>query len=73
MDNQKNVFRVSMRLMSTVLSPDQHLHNFFQSSSSLVPLLGPGSGGGGGGGGASSPRPTQPTDGEMLKNLKVCI
>ncbi|KAK4319158.1 hypothetical protein Pmani_009878 [Petrolisthes manimaculis] len=77
-DNQKNVFRMSMRLVSTILSPDQHLHNFFQSSSSLVPLLGPGSGGGGGGGGgsssggsASSPRPTQPTDGEMLKNLKA--
>ncbi|KAG0711143.1 Dedicator of cytokinesis protein 9 [Chionoecetes opilio] len=63
-DNQKNVFRVSMRLVSTVLSSDQHLHNFFQSSSSLLPLSGSS-------GGASSPKSGQPIDIDTLKNLKA--
>ncbi|XP_050738114.1 dedicator of cytokinesis protein 9-like isoform X2 [Eriocheir sinensis] len=66
-DNQKNVFRASMRLVSTVLSSDQHLHNFFQSSSSLLPLFGPSSGAPG----ASSPRSAQPIDIDTLKNLKA--
>lgn len=68
-DNQRNVFRVSMRLVSTVLSSDQHLHNFFQSSSSLLPLTGSSSGVCG----ASSPRSAQPIDIDTLKNLKVCF
>ncbi|XP_045133980.1 dedicator of cytokinesis protein 9-like isoform X2 [Portunus trituberculatus] len=66
-DNQKNVFHVSMRLVSTVLNSDQHLHNFFQSSSSLLPLTGSSSGGCG----ASSPRSAQPIDIDTLKNLKA--
>ncbi|XP_076061952.1 dedicator of cytokinesis protein Ziz isoform X2 [Oratosquilla oratoria] len=70
-DSQKNVFRVSLRLVSTVLSGDQHLHNFFHSSSSLIPpdMLG------------SSSRPSsltgtprtspQPVDLDMIKHLKA--
>ncbi|XP_069940326.1 dedicator of cytokinesis protein 9 isoform X3 [Cherax quadricarinatus] len=66
-DNQKNVFRVSMRLVSTVLSADQHLHNFFHSSASLLPLVSSS----GGACAASSPRSSQPMDVETLKNLKA--
>ncbi|XP_042890658.1 dedicator of cytokinesis protein 9-like isoform X3 [Penaeus japonicus] len=66
-DSQKNVFRVSMRLVSTVLSGDQHLHNFFQSSASLLPPIGSS----GGASAASSPRSAQPMDVETLKHLKA--
>ena len=35
-DSQKNVFRMSSRLVSSVLTGDQHLHNFFQTTSGLM-------------------------------------
>ncbi|XP_068242950.1 dedicator of cytokinesis protein 9 [Palaemon carinicauda] len=67
-DNQKNIFHVSMRLVSTVLNSDQHLHNFFQSSSSLFPLMNSS-----GASAASSPRSVQPLDVETQKNLKALL
>ncbi|KAB7505571.1 Dedicator of cytokinesis protein 9 [Armadillidium nasatum] len=36
-DGQKNMFKVQMRLVSTILSNDQHLTNFFNTSASLIP------------------------------------
>ncbi|XP_071525241.1 dedicator of cytokinesis protein 9 [Panulirus ornatus] len=66
-DSQKSIFRVSMRMVSTVLSADQHLHNFFHSSSSLLPSVISSSGGCA----ATSPRSSQPMDVETLKNLKA--
>ncbi|KAF2356439.1 Dedicator of cytokinesis C/D N-terminal [Trinorchestia longiramus] len=35
-DSQKNVFRFSSRLISSVLTSDQHLHNFFLTTSALL-------------------------------------
>ncbi|KAK7085700.1 hypothetical protein SK128_017903, partial [Halocaridina rubra] len=68
-DNQKSIFYVSMQLVSTVLCEDQHLHNFFQSSSSLLPLMGSSSGSSS----ASSPRSLQPMDADTQKNLKALL
>ena len=68
-DSQKNVFKVGLRLVSTVLSSDQHLHNFFTSSSSLVHLMGetpqPAS--------SSASKITHVSDQETVKNLKALL
>ena len=67
MDGQRHLFRVSLRLCSTVLSPDQHLANFFASSAALFPL--PTSSAASSQ--TSTPRTPQPFDVDLLKHLKV--